>query len=66
MGGAVWSRMILATSASGPSAEIVGGVALSRWYPELPNATLWCTTEVITKQQIDDAASVIAAAPVEA
>jgi glycine dehydrogenase subunit 1 len=46
--------------------KIVGGVTLSRWYPELPNATLWCTTEVITKEQIDDAASVIAAAPVEA
>ena len=46
--------------------KIVGGVTLGRWYPELPNATLWCTTEVITRQQIDDAASVIAAAPVEA
>jgi glycine dehydrogenase subunit 1 len=46
--------------------KIVGGVALSRWYPELANATLWCTTEVITKEQIDTAANVIAAAPVEA
>jgi glycine dehydrogenase subunit 1 len=46
--------------------KIVGGVTLSRWYPELPNATLWCTTEVITKEQIDTAANVIAAAPVEA
>src|SRR5580700_4009625 len=46
--------------------KIVGGVALSRWYPELPNATLWCTTEVITKEQIDAAARVVAAAPVEA
>jgi glycine dehydrogenase subunit 1 len=46
--------------------KIVGGVTLSRWYPELPNATLWCTTEVITKEQIDSAASVIAVAPVEA
>jgi glycine dehydrogenase subunit 1 len=44
--------------------KIVGGVALSRWYPELPNATLWCTTEVITKEQIDTAASIVAAAPV--
>ncbi|MDR3774011.1 MAG: aminomethyl-transferring glycine dehydrogenase subunit GcvPA [Terracidiphilus sp.] len=40
--------------------KIVGGVALSRWYPELPNATLWCTTEVITKEQIDTAARVLA------
>jgi glycine dehydrogenase subunit 1 len=46
--------------------KIVGGVALSRWYPELPNATLWCTTEIITKDQIDVAASVVATAPVVA
>ncbi len=46
--------------------KIVGGVALSRWYPELPNATLWCTTEVITKPQIDTAANIVATAPVEA
>ena len=46
--------------------NIVGGVALSRWYPELPNATLWCTTEVITKEQIDAAVQVVAAASVEA
>ncbi|MGA2046878.1 MAG: aminomethyl-transferring glycine dehydrogenase subunit GcvPA [Terracidiphilus sp.] len=46
--------------------KIVGGVALSRWYPELPNATLWCTTEVITKEQIDTAANIVATAPVEA
>jgi glycine dehydrogenase subunit 1 len=46
--------------------SIAGGVVLSRWYPELPNATLWCTTEVITKEQIDAAANVLATAPVEA
>jgi glycine dehydrogenase subunit 1 len=46
--------------------KIAGGVPLSRWYPELPNATLWCATEVITKEQIDAAAQVIAAVPVEA
>jgi glycine dehydrogenase subunit 1 len=46
--------------------KIVGGVALSRWYPELPNATLWCTTEVIKKEEIDAAANILAAAPVEA
>ena len=40
--------------------KIVGGVALSRWYPELKNATLWCTTEVITKEQIDAAAGIVA------
>jgi glycine dehydrogenase subunit 1 len=46
--------------------KIVGGVALSRWYPELPNATLWCATEVVTREQIDTAAKVLSAAPVEA
>ncbi len=46
--------------------KIVGGVALGRWYPELPNATLWCATEIITKEQIDTAANILAAAPVEA
>jgi glycine dehydrogenase subunit 1 len=46
--------------------KIVGGVALSRWYPELPNATLWCTTEVVSKAQIDQAAHIVTAVPVEA
>jgi glycine dehydrogenase subunit 1 len=40
--------------------KIVGGVELSRWYPELKHATLWCATEVITKEQIDAAAKVLA------
>jgi glycine dehydrogenase subunit 1 len=40
--------------------KIVGGVALSRWYPELKHATLWCATEVITKEQIDLAVGVVA------
>ncbi len=46
--------------------KIVGGIALSRWYPELGNATLWCATEIVTREQIDSAAKVVAAAPVEA
>ncbi len=46
--------------------KIVGGVELSRWYPELGNATLWCATEVITREQIDAAAKVLAAGLVEA
>ena len=46
--------------------KIVGGIDLSRWYPELKNATLWCATEIITRENIDDAARVLAAAPVEA
>jgi glycine dehydrogenase subunit 1 len=41
--------------------NIAGGVPLQRWYPELGNATLWCATEVITREQIDRTAKVIAA-----
>jgi len=55
----MWSERLL-------EKKIVGGVALSRWYPELGNATLWCATEVITREQIDTAASLLAANPVEA
>jgi glycine dehydrogenase subunit 1 len=40
--------------------KIIGGLPLSRWYPELTKATLWCATELTTKEQIDHAASVIA------
>ncbi len=40
--------------------NIAGGVPLKRWYPELGNATLWCTTEVMPRKQIDTAARVIA------
>jgi glycine dehydrogenase subunit 1 len=40
--------------------KIVAGVDLGRWYPELKNATLWCATEVITREQIDAVAKVIA------
>ena len=46
--------------------KIVGGVELSRWYPELKNCTLWCATEVMPRETIDTAARVLAAAPVEA
>jgi glycine dehydrogenase subunit 1 len=46
--------------------NIVGGIDLSRWYPELKNCTLWCATEVITREQIDAAAKVMAAGLVEA
>ena len=46
--------------------KIVGGIELSRWYPELRNATLWCATEVTTRENIDTAAQVLAAGLVEA
>jgi glycine dehydrogenase subunit 1 len=46
--------------------KIVGGIELSRWYPELHHCTLWCATEVVARETIDTAASVLAAKPVEA
>jgi glycine dehydrogenase subunit 1 len=46
--------------------KIVGGIELNRWYPELGNATLWCATEMVTRENIDTAAQVLAAGLVEA
>jgi glycine dehydrogenase subunit 1 len=42
--------------------EIVGGLALSRWYPELgESASLWCATELTTKAQMDAAVEIVKA-----
>ncbi|MGC2638049.1 MAG: aminomethyl-transferring glycine dehydrogenase subunit GcvPA [Acidobacteriaceae bacterium] len=46
--------------------KIIGGLPLRRWYPELGNATLWCATELTSREQIDQAASVLAVGLVEA
>jgi glycine dehydrogenase subunit 1 len=46
--------------------RIVGGIDLSRWYPDLEHATLWCATEIMPRERIDAAARLLAAAPVEA
>jgi glycine dehydrogenase subunit 1 len=56
---AQWSQRLL-------DAKIVGGIELSRWYPELRNATLWCATEIITREQIDAAAKTMASSAVKA
>jgi len=40
--------------------KIIAGLPLKRFYPELGNATLWCCTEMVTKQQIDTAAKGLA------
>jgi len=43
--------------------QIVGGLGLGKWYPELgESATLWCATELTTKAQMDAAAKVLAGA----
>jgi glycine dehydrogenase subunit 1 len=50
---AQWSQRLLDN-------QIVGGIDLSRWYPELRNCTLWCATEINTRAQIDAAAKALA------
>jgi glycine dehydrogenase subunit 1 len=56
---ALWSKRLL-------DEKIVGGIDLNRWYPELENCTLWCTTEIISRERIDTAAQVLAEGLVEA
>jgi glycine dehydrogenase subunit 1 len=46
--------------------KIIGGLDLARWYPELKNCTLWCATEITTRESIDAAAEMLAAKPAAA
>jgi glycine dehydrogenase subunit 1 len=39
--------------------QIVGGLPLKKFYPELGNAAVWCCTELISKEQIDAAAKAV-------
>jgi glycine dehydrogenase subunit 1 len=39
--------------------KIIGGLPLDRWYPELGRASLWCATELNTREQIDHAATLL-------
>jgi len=41
--------------------KIVGGLSLKKFYPELGNASLWCCTEMNTRQQIDAAVQAVGA-----
>ena len=36
--------------------DIVSGLPLKKWYPDLENASLWCVTETKTKSDIDQLA----------
>jgi glycine dehydrogenase subunit 1 len=41
--------------------QVIGGLALSKWYPELnETAALWCATELTMKAQMDAATTAIA------
>jgi len=53
---AQWSQRLF-------DANIIGGIDLTSWYPELKSCTLWCATEVIKREQIDAAANVLAKYP---
>ncbi|HEY6306870.1 MAG TPA: aminomethyl-transferring glycine dehydrogenase subunit GcvPA [Candidatus Angelobacter sp.] len=39
--------------------KTIGGFPLSKFYPELGNAALWCCTELNTKEQIDAAVQAV-------
>ncbi|HVG27852.1 MAG TPA: hypothetical protein VM865_09625, partial [Acidobacteriaceae bacterium] len=42
--------------------QIVGGLGLAQWYPELgETAALWCATELTTRAQMDAAAKILVA-----
>jgi len=42
-------------------AGMVGGVPLGPWYPTLPEASVWCVTELISKARIDRLIEVLSA-----
>jgi glycine dehydrogenase subunit 1 len=39
--------------------RIIGGLTLNKFYPELGNASLWCCTELNTKEEIDNAVKAV-------
>jgi glycine dehydrogenase subunit 1 len=40
--------------------QIIGGLPLKKFYPELGNAALWCCTELTTRSMIDTAVGLVA------
>jgi glycine dehydrogenase subunit 1 len=40
--------------------QIVGGLPLKKFYPELGNASVWCCTELTTRSMIDTAVGLVA------
>ena len=39
--------------------KIVGGLPLRKFFPEFPNASLWCCTETTTRTAIDTAVGLV-------
>jgi glycine dehydrogenase subunit 1 len=39
--------------------QIIGGLPLDKYYPELGHASLWCCTENVSKEQIDSAVKAV-------
>jgi glycine dehydrogenase subunit 1 len=37
--------------------QIIGGLPIAKYYPELKNASLWCATEMVSRTTIDAAAA---------
>ena len=46
--------------------RIVGGLPLKKFYPELGNAALWCSTELTTRSAIDGAVGLLHERPAQA
>jgi glycine dehydrogenase subunit 1 len=40
-------------------AGILGGFPLGEWYPAMPQASLWCVTELVPREQIDRMVTVL-------
>jgi glycine dehydrogenase subunit 1 len=50
------------TNAALLDSKIIGGLPLTKWYPELgQNASLWCATEMTTRKQMDAVADALRA-----